>query len=145
MNVIPLPAFQDNHLWLLHDGRRAPAADPGDAQPVLARLQRDGLQLGAILVTHQHRGQTGFAPGTPAGAADHDNVEQVHSLRRCGALRARSRPTLPATIWQGKPIHPFLRTRRTGAAQAPRAHGGATPPDEAAVFATVRQWKNEFK
>jgi len=54
MNLIPLPAFQDNDLWLLHDGRRGLVVDPGDAQPVLHRLQRDGLQLEAILVTHHH-------------------------------------------------------------------------------------------
>lgn len=54
MKLIPLPAFQDNYLWLLHDGRRAIVVDPGDAQPVLACLQRDRLQLEAILVTHHH-------------------------------------------------------------------------------------------
>ena len=54
MNLIPLPAFQDNDLWMLHDGRRALVVDPGDAQPVLACLQRDGLQLEAILVTRHH-------------------------------------------------------------------------------------------
>ena len=52
MYLIPLPAFQDNDLWLLHDGRRGLVVDPGDAQPVLHRLHRDGLQLEAILVTH---------------------------------------------------------------------------------------------
>ena len=30
---------------MLHDGRRAMVVDPGDAQPVLAALQREGLQL----------------------------------------------------------------------------------------------------
>lgn len=54
MKLIPLPAFQDNYLWVLHDGRRAIVVDPGDAQPVLACLQRDRLQLEAILVTHHH-------------------------------------------------------------------------------------------
>ena len=54
MKLIPLPAFQDNYLWLLHDGRGALVVDPGDAQPVLAALQHDGLQLEAILVTHHH-------------------------------------------------------------------------------------------
>jgi hydroxyacylglutathione hydrolase len=54
MKLIPLPAFQDNYLWVLHDGHRALVVDPGDAQPVLACLQRDGLQLEAILVTHHH-------------------------------------------------------------------------------------------
>jgi hydroxyacylglutathione hydrolase len=48
MSWIPLPAFQDN---VLHNGRKALVADPGDAQPVIPCLQRDGLQLDAILVT----------------------------------------------------------------------------------------------
>ena len=50
MKFIPLPAFQDNDLWLLHDGHRARVADPGDARAVLAGLQHHGLQLEAILV-----------------------------------------------------------------------------------------------
>jgi hydroxyacylglutathione hydrolase len=54
MKLIPLPAFQDNYLWVLHDGQRALVVDPGDAQPVLACLQREHLQLDAILVTHHH-------------------------------------------------------------------------------------------
>src|SRR5687768_5045590 len=54
MKLTPLPAFQDNYLWVLHDGQRALVVDPGDAQPVLALLRRDGLQLDAILVTHHH-------------------------------------------------------------------------------------------
>jgi hydroxyacylglutathione hydrolase len=59
MKLIPLPAFQDNDLWVLHDGHRAVVVDPGDAQPVLEFLQRDGLQLEAILVTHHHQDHIG--------------------------------------------------------------------------------------
>jgi hydroxyacylglutathione hydrolase len=59
MNLIPLPAFQDNYLWLLHDGQRALVVDPGDSQPVMACLQREGLQLEAILVTHHHPDHVG--------------------------------------------------------------------------------------
>jgi hydroxyacylglutathione hydrolase len=54
MKLIPLPAFQDNYLWVLHDGQRALVVDPGDAQPVLACLQGERLQLDTILVTHHH-------------------------------------------------------------------------------------------
>src|SRR5947207_1484638 len=54
MKLIPLPAFQDNYLWFVHDGRRALVVDPGDAQPVVDSLQREGLKLEAILVTHHH-------------------------------------------------------------------------------------------
>ncbi|MDP3310923.1 MAG: hydroxyacylglutathione hydrolase, partial [Polaromonas sp.] len=54
MYLIPIPAFSDNYLWLLHNGRRALIVDPGDAGPVLRALQENGLQLESILVTHHH-------------------------------------------------------------------------------------------
>lgn len=59
MQLIPLPAFDDNYIWILHDGRQALVVDPGDAQPVLEALQRFGVQLQAILVTHHHPDHTG--------------------------------------------------------------------------------------
>ena len=59
MNLIALPAFEDNYLWLLHDGARALVVDPGDAQPVQAALARLGLPLQGILVTHHHGDHTG--------------------------------------------------------------------------------------
>jgi hydroxyacylglutathione hydrolase len=59
MNLLPLPAFDDNYIWMLHDGRNALVVDPGDAQPVLQALQREGVQLQAILVTHHHFDHTG--------------------------------------------------------------------------------------
>ena len=59
MKLIPLPAFSDNYIWLLHDGRQALVVDPGDAQPVLQALQRSSLQLRTILVTHHHPDHTG--------------------------------------------------------------------------------------
>jgi hydroxyacylglutathione hydrolase len=59
MKLIPLPALNDNYIWMLHDGQQAVVVDPGDAQPVLAALQHEGLQLSAILVTHHHGDHTG--------------------------------------------------------------------------------------
>jgi hydroxyacylglutathione hydrolase len=58
MKLIPLPAFTDNYIWMLHDGRRALVVDPGDSQPVLEALQREGLKLEGILVTHHHADHT---------------------------------------------------------------------------------------
>lgn len=79
MTLIPLPAFDDNYIWMLHDGRQALVVDPGDEQPVLQALQAHGLQLQAILVTHHHidhvggvdelRAATGAAVYGPAGEA----------------------------------------------------------------------------
>ena len=31
MHLHPLPAFTDNYIWLLHDGRQALVVDPGQA------------------------------------------------------------------------------------------------------------------
>lgn len=52
--VLPIRAFEDNYIWLLHDRQHAVAIDPGEASPVLAALEQYGLQLDAILVTHRH-------------------------------------------------------------------------------------------
>ena len=257
MKLIPLPAFQDNYLWLLHDGHRALVVDPGDAQPVLSFLERNELQLEAILVTHHHADHVGGVdavrdatgarvygpareripepltrlaqddaitvlglrfevldvPGHTAGhiayycpqvdgapllfcgdtlfsggcgrlfegspeqmlasleklsslpgstrvcctheytlsnlrfarAVEPDNADLIHYMERCEALRARSQPTLPSTIEQEKRINPFLRTRLAGVAEAARRHDPAIPQDEVAVFAAIRQWKNEYK
>jgi hydroxyacylglutathione hydrolase len=59
MKLIPIPAFNDNYIWMLHDEGRALVVDPGDAQPVLSALQQFGLTLEAILVTHHHGDHTG--------------------------------------------------------------------------------------
>jgi hydroxyacylglutathione hydrolase len=59
MYLIPVPAFSDNYLWLLHDGKRALVVDPGEAAPVTSALQAHGLQLESILVTHHHADHTG--------------------------------------------------------------------------------------
>lgn len=59
MNLLPLPAFSDNYIWMLHDGRQALVIDPGEAGPVLAALERHALQLQAILITHHHADHVG--------------------------------------------------------------------------------------
>ena len=59
MNLLALPAFSDNYLWLLHDARQAIVVDPGQAEPVLQALEERGLQLQAILVTHHHADHVG--------------------------------------------------------------------------------------
>jgi hydroxyacylglutathione hydrolase len=59
MHLLPIPAFDDNYLWLLHDGKRALVVDPGDAGPVQRALDEHALQLESILVTHHHADHTG--------------------------------------------------------------------------------------
>ncbi len=60
MELIALPAFADNYIWLLHTDRHALVVDPGDSAPVLAWMQaHPDLQLDTILVTHHHADHTG--------------------------------------------------------------------------------------
>ena len=59
MHLLPLPAFNDNYIWLLHDGQHALVVDPGQAAPVTNALRRLDLQLQAIVVTHHHSDHTG--------------------------------------------------------------------------------------
>jgi hydroxyacylglutathione hydrolase len=38
MNLLPIPAFSDNYIWMLHDAEHAVVVDPGQAEPVLSTL-----------------------------------------------------------------------------------------------------------
>ena len=69
MQIIPLPAFRDNYIWLLRDGSRAAVVDPGDAAPVLHYLATEGLTLDAILITHHHADHIGGLAGLLACAS----------------------------------------------------------------------------
>jgi hydroxyacylglutathione hydrolase len=59
MNLIALPAFTDNYIWMIHDGTHAIVVDPGEPAPVAAALDASGLALAAILVTHHHADHVG--------------------------------------------------------------------------------------
>ena len=59
LQVWPIPAFDDNYLWCIHDGQSALIVDPGDAEPVLRYLEEKNLTLTGILITHHHADHTG--------------------------------------------------------------------------------------
>lgn len=59
IEIVPIPAFEDNYIWLIRNGTAAVAVDPGDAGPVADYLHRQRLRLVAIMLTHHHGDHTG--------------------------------------------------------------------------------------
>ncbi len=62
-----IPAFRDNYIWAISNGREAVVIDPGDARPVHTYLRARRLQLSAILLTHHHGDHTGGVPALVRG------------------------------------------------------------------------------
>ncbi|EMM8814273.1 hydroxyacylglutathione hydrolase [Klebsiella pneumoniae] len=60
MNLISIPAFQDNYIWVLSENN-GPCiiVDPGEAAPVLAAIEENQWQPEAILLTHHHQDHVG--------------------------------------------------------------------------------------
>ena len=61
LDIVAVPAFADNYLWLVHDTASGETAvvDPGDAAPVLAEADKRGWRITSILNTHWHPDHTG--------------------------------------------------------------------------------------
>ncbi|MDT8449267.1 MAG: hydroxyacylglutathione hydrolase [Wenzhouxiangellaceae bacterium] len=73
LEIQAIPAFSDNYIWALDDGRHCVVVDPGEAGGVLDRLDRTGLELAGVLLTHHH----------------HDHIGGVDEIRR----------RQPAPVW----------------------------------------------
>jgi len=96
LNVRAVRAFSDNYIWLI-DAPRTPgrivAVDPGDAEPVIAELQRTGASLAAILLTHHHADHIGGVPRLlehwpvpvlgPEDSRIAPGIRAVHEGERC--------------------------------------------------------------
>ena len=260
LTITPVPAFNDNYLWLLSRNGQAAVVDPGDAAPIEAALAAAGLKLAAIVLTHHHRDHIGgvaallaagrqdipvFGPahediphitqrlgqgdriciealglelevldvpghtaghiayfgrsadgpvlfcgdtlfatgcgrlfeGTPqqmlesldrlaalppetrvycaheytlsniafARAVDPDNLDLQAWERVAKGLRAEGKPTVPTTICHEARTNPFLRSRADGVKQSAERFRPGAARDAVATFASIREWKNEFR
>lgn len=254
VTVTPIKAFTDNYIWCLDNGNDAVVVDPGDAEPVLAYLKSQHLNLAAILITHHHKDHTGglarltsefseipvIGPRgshirgitksvtqgdtvhlpvidchftvieTPGHTLDHiafyghgalfcgDTLfaagcgrlfegspeQMLHSLNKLKRLpadtkiyctheytlanikfaravepdndalsdyarwaesvREEGEPTLPSDMETQLAVNPFLRCKAPAVVQAANKRSQYSLEGEVAVFATIRQWKDEF-
>ncbi|MFA5522217.1 MAG: hydroxyacylglutathione hydrolase [Castellaniella sp.] len=256
--LIALPAFSDNYIWMVCHRGHAVVIDPGQAAPVSALLRAHDLVPEAILLTHHHHdhvggvvalheafsapvygpaseslplcdhrlaegdritlprtglqlsvldvpghtaghiayhgklssgvpvlfcGDTLFAAGcgrlfegTPAQmhaslaklaalpsdtlvccaheytlgnlewalAVEPDNTDLQQRHASVSGLRRQGLPSLPPTLQQELATNPFLRTAQAGVAAAAGRFAGRALPDDVAVFASLREWKNQF-
>lgn len=77
-------AFEDNYVWVVHDGHSALLVDPGEAAPILAWLSRRCIRPRAILVTHRHGDHIGGIPALRRAYTDvavygprHERIPEV--------------------------------------------------------------------
>ena len=61
MEIVAVPAFTDNYLWLVHDEASGETAvvDPGDSAPVLAEAEKRRWTITQVWNTHWHPDHTG--------------------------------------------------------------------------------------
>ena len=83
-----------------------------------------------------------------ACAVEPSNTALQAYTAHCQQLRADGKPTLPAKLGTELQINPFLRARHPDVRQAVAHHAGLSATeqnDDVAVFAALREWKNDFK
>jgi hydroxyacylglutathione hydrolase len=104
LEYVPVPAFEDNYIWLVSDGHHAVVVDPGDAAPVRAYLAKRGWRLSAILLTHHHQDHVGGVAdllngqGVPVyGPAGEAIARLTHRLKR-GDRVSIAEPALEFTV-----------------------------------------------
>lgn len=80
-----------------------------------------------------------------AQAVEPGNAALEARRARDQARRDRGEPTVPSTIAEERATNPFLRCSEPEVAAAAGRRAGRALADAVEVFATLRQWKNEFR
>ncbi|HYD80541.1 MAG TPA: hydroxyacylglutathione hydrolase [Paucimonas sp.] len=94
LEVLAVHAFEDNYIWLIHDGTSGIVVDPGDPDAVIRVLDERRLHLAAILVTHHHGDHIAGIPSLAArfrcdvfGPAKEDIAGLTHKVKANDVIR----------------------------------------------------------
>jgi hydroxyacylglutathione hydrolase len=79
-----------------------------------------------------------------AQAVEPDNKNITEREKRDAAKRENGQPTLPSTIGEELDTNPFLRCTDPAVIHAAEKYAGTSLPNQVAVFAALREWKNSF-
>lgn len=80
-----------------------------------------------------------------AQAVEPDNLDIRNHIADVKTLRAENRASVPTTLGLERKINPFLRTGVPAVRAAAATWSGGELPDETAVFATLRKWKDGYR
>ena len=108
LEIVAVPAFADNYLWLVHDTNSGETAviDPGDGEAVLAAARERGWAISQVWNTHWHPDHTGgnsaviAATGATlsAPAAEAGRIANVDTLLSEGSRLRLGR--YEAEVWE---------------------------------------------
>ncbi len=109
----------------------------------LASLERLAALPGdtAVCCGHEYT----QANGRFSLAVEPDNATRDQRLAQVRELRAQGLPSLPSTLAGECDCNPFLRVDQPGIRASLTRRLGRPPRDRAEAFATLRQWKDDFK
>ena len=102
----------------------------------LSRLPDDTL----IFCAHEYTlGNVAFAR-----AIDPGNATLIEFELKARQLRQQNTPTVPATLGLERAINPFLRCEQPQIISSAQRFSGKSSTDPVAIFAILREWKNNF-
>src|SRR5258706_99380 len=155
LEYVPVPAFEDNYIWVVSDGHHAVVVDPGEAAPVRAYLAKRGWQLSAILLTHHHRDHVGGVAdllkgqAVPVHGPAGEVIEHLTYRMKHGDRVHIAEPALDFMVLDvpghtsGHIAYFQADDPAVQATLATQLHESV--PDRLAAFTLMREWKNRFR